>query len=80
MVFAFMLGATAATSIGLRCQTARAQLEISPPSLQPMNLTVIGLNGTKVVLNSSDIASLQSTRGARAQEGYLELQTAAPYL
>jgi hypothetical protein len=28
-----------------------------------MNLTLIGLNGTEVVLNSSDIASLPSTRG-----------------
>jgi hypothetical protein len=33
------------------------------PILPPMNLTVIGLNNTRVVLNSTDIASLPSVRG-----------------
>jgi hypothetical protein len=62
-VFVFMLEAIATTSIGFQCQTAQAQLETLPPSLPPMNLTVIGLNGTEVVLNSTDIASLPSIRG-----------------
>jgi hypothetical protein len=58
-----MLGAMAATSVEFQCQTAQAQLETLPPSLPTMNLTVIGINGTEVVLNSTDIASLPSTRG-----------------
>jgi hypothetical protein len=41
----------------------RAQAEMSAPNLPPMSLTVIGLNGTTVVLNSTDIASLPSATG-----------------
>jgi len=63
IVFVFLLTATVATGIGLHCQTARAQLEASPPNLLPMSLTVVGLNGTKVVLNSTDIAGLPSVTG-----------------
>jgi len=39
------------------------QAEASVPNLPPMSLTVIGLNGTTIVLNSTDIASLPSTTG-----------------
>jgi hypothetical protein len=63
IAFVFMWAATNATSIGLQCQAARAQLETVPSGLQPMNLTLVGLNGTQVVLNSTDIASLFSVRG-----------------
>lgn len=63
IVFVFMWAATNATSIGLQCQAARGQLETVPIGLPPMNLTLIGLNGTQVVLNSTDIASLSSVSG-----------------
>lgn len=63
IVFVFIWAATNATSIGLQCQAARAQLETVPPDLPPMNLTLIGLNNTQVVLNSTDIASLPSVSG-----------------
>jgi len=39
------------------------QAEASVPNLPQMSLTVIGLNGTTMVLNSTDIASLPSVRG-----------------
>jgi DMSO/TMAO reductase YedYZ molybdopterin-dependent catalytic subunit len=58
-----MLNAVTTTNVGLFCPIARAQLDASSPILQPMNLTIIGLNGTQVVLNSSDIANLPSSEG-----------------
>jgi hypothetical protein len=63
VAFVLVLGTIDATSIGLQCQIAHAQLMTSIPSLPPMNLAVIGLSGTQVVLNSTDIASLPSVRG-----------------
>jgi hypothetical protein len=63
IVFVFIWAAANATSIGLQCQAARGQLETVPLGLPPMSLTLIGLNGTQVVLNSTDIASLPSVRG-----------------
>ena len=63
IVFVFMWAGTNATCFGLQCQAPQGQLETVPPVLLPMNLTLIGLNGTQVVLNSTDIASLPSARG-----------------
>jgi hypothetical protein len=63
ILFVFIWAASNATSIGLQCQVARAQLETVPSDLQPMNLTLVGVNGTQVVLNSTDIAGLPSVRG-----------------
>lgn len=63
IAFVFIWAATNATSIGLQCQAARAQLETVPSALPPMNLTLIGLNGTQVVLNSTEVASLPSVMG-----------------
>ena len=81
IVFVFILAATNATSTGLQCQAARAQAqaETAPPNLPPMNLTVIGLNGTEVVLNSTDIASLPSTTGlGSVSPGVVDNYTGVP--
>jgi hypothetical protein len=63
IAFVFNWTATNATGIGLQCQATRAQVETVPPDLPSMNLTLVGLNGTQVVLNSTDIARLPSVRG-----------------
>jgi hypothetical protein len=63
IVFVLVWTATNAPGVGLPCQAARAQLETVPPDLPSMNLTVIGLNCTQVVLNSTDIASFPSVSG-----------------
>jgi hypothetical protein len=63
ILLVFVFAATITMTISLHCQTVQAQLETSPPVLPPMNLTVIGLNGTSVFLNSTDIANLPSVSG-----------------
>jgi hypothetical protein len=62
-VFVFIWAATNAANIETQCQAAQAQLETVLPNLPSMNLTLVGLSGTQLILNSTDIARLPSARG-----------------
>jgi len=71
-VLAFLFLAIAFSSFQL---LGFAVVRANTPKLSPISLTVVGINGTQVVLNENDVAALPSYRvygGYKNQLGYIK--------